>query len=111
MVQMSSSLSEVMDPWAECLQGFFRERLAGPGGELGGGHPDDEKEIGFFKDVDEELAALKVLGFLHPLQVDEVALRLKETQPELWFSLEGRREKRWQKNTTDGLMPIHASQA
>jgi hypothetical protein len=39
----------------------------------------------------------------------EVAM--KETQPELWFSPEDRREKRWQKFATDGLMPIHASQA
>jgi hypothetical protein len=27
---------------------------------------------------------------------------MKETQPELWFSLEGRRGKRWQKYATDG---------
>jgi hypothetical protein len=36
---------------------------------------------------------------------------MKETQPELWFSPEGRRVKRWRKYATDGLMPIHASQA
>jgi hypothetical protein len=36
---------------------------------------------------------------------------MKETHPELWFSLEDRREKRWQKYATNGLMPIQASQA
>jgi phenylalanine-4-hydroxylase len=36
---------------------------------------------------------------------------MKETQPELWFCLEDRREKRWRKYATDGLMLIHASQA
>jgi hypothetical protein len=35
---------------------------------------------------------------------------MKETQPELWFSLEDQREKRWRKYATDGLMPIRASQ-
>jgi hypothetical protein len=39
------------------------------------------------------------------------AVVMKETQPELWFSPEGRRKKRWRKYATDGLMPIHASQA
>jgi hypothetical protein len=37
------------------------------------------------------------------------AVAMKEMQPELWFSPEGRRVKRWQKYATDGLMPIHAS--
>jgi hypothetical protein len=36
---------------------------------------------------------------------------MKETQLEIWFSPEDRSEKRWQKYATDGLMPIHASQA
>jgi hypothetical protein len=40
-----------------------------------------------------------------------LAMVMKETQPKLWFSLEGQREKRWRKYATDGLMPIHASQA
>jgi hypothetical protein len=39
------------------------------------------------------------------------AVAMKETQPELWFNPEDRREKRWWKYATDGLMPIHASQA
>jgi hypothetical protein len=39
------------------------------------------------------------------------AVAMKETQPELWFSPKDRREKRWRKYATDGLMPIHASQA
>jgi hypothetical protein len=39
------------------------------------------------------------------------AVVMKETQPKLWFSPEGRREKRWQKYATNGLILIHASQA
>jgi hypothetical protein len=39
------------------------------------------------------------------------AVVMKETQPELWFSPEGQREKRWRKYATDGLMLIDASQA
>jgi hypothetical protein len=66
--------TEVTDPWAECFQDLFRERLAGPGGALGRRLPSGEEELGFFKDFDEEPAALKVLDFLHPLQVDEVIL-------------------------------------
>jgi hypothetical protein len=38
------------------------------------GAPGDEEELGFFKNVDEEPAALEVLDFLYPLQVDEVVL-------------------------------------
>jgi hypothetical protein len=70
-----AGLPEVADPWEEWLQGLFREDLAGPGGELDGGHSGDEEELGFLEDVDEELAATEVFNFLHPLQVDEVALR------------------------------------
>jgi hypothetical protein len=69
-----AGLSEVTNPWAECLQGLLGKGLAGPGGELGGRHSGDEEELGFFEDVDEEPAALKVFNFLHPLQVNEVAL-------------------------------------
>jgi hypothetical protein len=64
-----------LDPRAERLQGFLRKGLAGPGGELDGRDPGDEEELRFFEDVNEEPAALKVFDFLHPLQVDEVALR------------------------------------
>jgi hypothetical protein len=64
-----------LDSWAERLQGLLGKGLAGPGGELGGGHSGEEEELRFFEDVDEELAALKVFNFLHPLQVDEVTLR------------------------------------
>jgi hypothetical protein len=39
------------------------------------------------------------------------AVAMKETHPELWLSPEDRREKRWRKYATDGLMPIQASQA
>jgi hypothetical protein len=106
---------EVTDPWVKCFQGFLREHLAGPGGSLGEGLPGDEEELKFFKDVDEEPAASKVLDFLHPLQVDEVSsvpvVVMKETQPELWFNPEGQRVKWWQKYAADCLMPIHASQA
>jgi hypothetical protein len=65
---------EVTDPWAKCFQDLFRERLSGLGGALGGRLPGDEEELGFFKNVDEEPAAPKVLDFLHPLQVDEVVI-------------------------------------
>jgi hypothetical protein len=110
-----AGLPEVADPWAERLQGLFGKGLACPGGELGGGHSGDEEELRFFEDVDEEPAAPKVFDFLHPLQINEVALCSgggnEETQPELWFSPEDWREKRWRKYATDVLMPIHASQA
>jgi hypothetical protein len=66
---------EILDSWAERLQGLLRKGLVGTGGELGGGHSGDEEELRFFEDVDEEPAAPKVFNFLHPLQVDEVALR------------------------------------
>jgi hypothetical protein len=36
---------------------------------------------------------------------------MKEMQLELRFNPEDRREKRWRQYATDGLMPIHASQA
>jgi hypothetical protein len=56
---------------------------------------------------------LEVLDLLLPLQVDEVALGLglamKETQPDLWFSPDEQRAKRWRKYTTNSLMMIHAS--
>jgi hypothetical protein len=39
------------------------------------------------------------------------AVAMKETQPELWFSPEDWREKRWLNYATNGLMSIHASQA
>jgi hypothetical protein len=35
-----------------------------------------------------------------------LAVVMKEMHSELWFSLEDRREKRWRKYATDGLMPI-----
>jgi hypothetical protein len=40
-----AGLLEVADPWAECLQGLFREDLAGPGGELDGGTPVTRKSL------------------------------------------------------------------
>jgi hypothetical protein len=58
------------------------ERLAGPSGELGGGHPSDEEELGFLEDVDKEPAALKVLNFLYPLSMKSpsiLAVVMKET--------------------------------
>jgi hypothetical protein len=35
-----------------------------------------------------------------------LAVVMKETHPELWFSPEDWREKRWRKYAIDGLMPI-----
>jgi hypothetical protein len=67
-------LTEVADSWAECFQHLFWERLAGLGGELGGGLPGDEEELGFFKNIDEEPAALEVIDFPRPLQFNEVIL-------------------------------------
>jgi hypothetical protein len=69
-----AGLPEVTDLWAERLKGLFGKGLACPGGELGGRHSGDEEELRFFEDVDKEPAAPKVFNFLHPLQVDEVAL-------------------------------------
>jgi hypothetical protein len=40
-----TGLLEVMDPWAERLQGLFRKGLASLGGELGGGLSGDEEEL------------------------------------------------------------------
>jgi hypothetical protein len=74
MVPVTPGLPEISDSQAECPQCFFRKGLAGPGGELDGRDPGDEEELRFFEDVDEETAAPKVFNFLHPLQVDEVAL-------------------------------------
>jgi hypothetical protein len=109
-----AGLLKVADPWAECLQGLFGEGLAGPGGELGGRNSGDEEELRFLEDVNEEPETPKVFNsFIHfeSMKSPSVpAVVMKEMQPELWFSPEGRREKRWRKYTTDGLMPIHASQ-
>jgi hypothetical protein len=106
---------EILDSRAERIQNFLRKGLAGPGGELDGRDPSDEEELRFFEDVDEEPATPKVFNFLHPLQVNEVVLRPgggdEGDAAELWFGPEDRREKRWRKYATDGLMPIHASQA
>jgi hypothetical protein len=40
-----TGLPEISDSRAEHLQGFLRKGLAGPGGELDGGHPGDEEEL------------------------------------------------------------------
>jgi hypothetical protein len=70
-----AGLPEVTDLWAESLQSLLQKGLADLGGELGGGHSGDEKELGFFQEVNEEPAAPEVFNFLHPLQIDEVTLR------------------------------------
>jgi hypothetical protein len=51
--------------------------------------------------------------FIHfkSMKSPSILAMVMETQPKLWFSLEGQREKRWRKYATDGLMPIHALQA
>jgi hypothetical protein len=49
------------------------------------------------------------INFMSMKSPSVVAVVMKEMQPELWFSPEGRRKKRWRKYATDGLMPIHAS--
>jgi hypothetical protein len=40
-----AGLPEILDLWAEHLQGFLRKGLVGPGGELDGRNPDDEEEL------------------------------------------------------------------
>jgi hypothetical protein len=108
-----ASLPEISDSRAERLQGFLRKGLAGPGGELDGRHPSDKEELRFFEDVDEEPAALKVFNFLHPLQVDEVALRPgggdEGDTAETLVQPRGPEREEVAKYATDGLMPIHAS--
>jgi hypothetical protein len=94
-----AGLPEVVDPWVECLQGFFGEGLTGPGGELEGAHSGDVEEVRFFEDVDKEPAARKsstfFIHFKSMKSPSVPAMVMKETHPKLWFSPEGQREKRW----------------
>jgi hypothetical protein len=110
-----AGLPELTDPWAECLQGLFRECLAGPSGELDGGTSVMRKSSDSSRmSMKSQRLPKSSTFFIHFKSMKSpsvLAVVMKETQPELWFSPEGRREKRWRKYATDDLMPIHASQA